>query len=123
MRKTRIVEKIVAPRTCSVCGDPFTPRFVSQWTCPGRCSRVAGGRKGVEQKTAALMKVVAQRKVEAKRKVEELCHTRWPELSVREIEIFNFAVRYGYKLGYKAGLGHQRRAARATALEAEVVAS
>jgi predicted nucleic acid-binding Zn ribbon protein len=122
-RPKRIAGKVVEPRTCTVCGDPFTPRYVGQQTCPGRCSRIVGGRKGIARKTENLLRVVAQRRAEGKRRVEALCHQRWPELSVREIEIFNFAVKHGYRIGYRAGLAHQRRAARAAAVHEGAIAS
>jgi hypothetical protein len=44
-----------------------------------------------------------------KREIERICYRRWPELSVREIEIFNFAVRVGYQRGYATANSDARR--------------
>jgi hypothetical protein len=55
---------------------------------------------------------VVKRKAARKREIERTCQRRWPELSVREIEIFNFAVKVGYRRGYAKGYNEVRRGYR-----------
>lgn len=107
--RTLIRDKVVAPRQCPICLQSYTPRWVEQQTCGGRCARVFGGRRNRGRMPSAFAASAQQRREKRKREVETLCHARWPELSVREIEIFNFAHLVGYKLGYNRGLCHQRR--------------
>lgn len=114
--RTLIRDKVVPLRVCEVCGHDYTPRWVEQHTCGGRCARVYGGRKNRGRMPAAFAASAQQRRETRKREVEALCQRRWPELSVREIEIFNFAHLVGYKLGYNRGLCHQRRQKASAAL-------
>lgn len=108
--RTPIRSKVVEARTCGVCGGPFTPRFVEQQTCGGRCSRSLNGSS--PNSLAALQRAAIGRRAKAKRQIEAKCHARWPEMSVRDIEIFNYAVKLGYNRGYSRGLVHRRREQR-----------
>lgn len=107
--RTLIRGKVVPERICEVCKDPYTPRYEEQKTCGGRCSRVWGGRQNRGHMPAAFAASARSRREARKREVEAICRAKWPELSVREIEIFNFAHLVGYRLGYNRGLCHQRR--------------
>lgn len=107
--RTPIRSKVVEPRICSVCEFPYTPRWEEQQTCGGRCARVCGGRKNKGHWPPAFA-AAARRRREAKRQaIRATCRQRWPEMTVREVEIFEFAMRTGYDRGYAMGLKSQRR--------------
>lgn len=105
--------KVVEPRECLVCHDPFTPRWETQVTCGGRCSRVYGAAGGRRPKKGEIpmpfVKVLERRRTKRRLEIEAICRARWPELSVREIEIFHFARKLGYDQGYQKGLIRQKR--------------
>lgn len=111
--RTPIRDKVVPTRVCPVCAQSYTPRWEEQITCGGRCARVFGGHGCKRPKKGELPIAFAQfveiRRATRKAEVEALCHKRWPELSVREIELFNFARRLGYDQGYQKGLLHVRK--------------
>lgn len=93
-------------RTCRVCKHRYRPRWEEQVTCGGTCAKAlsAKGRYPV-----AFAVEIAKRKAAKKCEIETLCARRWPELSVREIEIFNFAVQVGYDRGYNKGYTEMKR--------------
>lgn len=86
-------------RLCVVCETEFTPKHRHQRACQFRCARTLAGRT-LKQRPNAFANANLTRRAAAKRAVETLCRKRWPELSVREIEIFNFACAVGYQRGY-----------------------
>lgn len=103
-------------RRCPICRVQFQPTRKTQRACGTACSRKLQGLAYVGKQPPAFRAEVARRKIARKRAVEQLCHRQWPELSVREIEIFNFAVAVGYQRGYAKGCnqlkrGYQRKAA------------
>lgn len=107
--RTPIRDKFVRARQCVICREAYTPRYVEQQTCGGRCSRIFGGQHNRGRFPAGFA-VAASRRREAKdRAIQATCQERWGDLSAREIEIFEFAVRTGYDRGYNKGLQSQRR--------------
>ncbi len=98
------------PRRCPICRQDFTPTRKAQQACGVGCARKLAGRTwGANGQPPAFAAALAQRKAARRRATEQLCERRWPELSVREIEIFNFAMQHGYARGYQKGLVHQKR--------------
>lgn len=100
-------------RRCPICPKEFTPTRKAQRACGFVCARKLAGRTwGAKGQPPAFAAALAQRKTARRRAVEQLCSRRWPELSVREIEIFNFAMQHGYARGYQKGYAHRKRQAR-----------
>lgn len=109
-KRTPVKGKVVATRVCEICKEDYTPKWEEQRTCGGPCARRLAGRqlrgRGVP---VGFARAIARRKAARKAEVERECQKRWPELSVREIEIFNYAVKLGYNRGYAKGFHSQRR--------------
>lgn len=97
-------------RQCPICGKGFSPRLKAQRACGPICSRTLAGRTLAKRYPFGSAKAVAALKLASQRRVEAVCHKRWPELSVREIEIFNFAMRHGFNRGYSKGYYALKRA-------------
>lgn len=114
MKRTAFPGKVVPSRTCEVCLEPYTPHYQEQRTCGNRCGGRLAGRTPEARRARDIGRRTRWQRDRAarKRQVEARCHHRWPELSVREIEIFNFAKTLGYDIGYQVGLKHQRRRAK-----------
>lgn len=96
-------------RACVICKQRFTPSRKLQRACGTPCSRKLAGLFQRGQQPKPFAAEVAKRRVAKRLEIETLCHRRWPELSVREIEIFNFAVRVGYNRGYARGYNEMKR--------------
>lgn len=111
--RTSFTDKVVAPRTCVVCTQPYTPRYQEQETCGGRCARVHGGRQHKGQLPPQFAKKIQARREARREAIRQTLGARFGELSAREIEIFTFVYRIAYDRGYAKGLAHQRRKAAA----------
>lgn len=114
MRKTRtrIGGKLVEPRICVICHEPYTPHYQEQESCGARCSRVLGGRRKIQHHgrlPAAFVARAAARRESTKKAIRAECRQRWSVMSEREIEIFEFAMLTGYRRGYAKGQVRQRR--------------
>jgi hypothetical protein len=98
-------------RRCKVCTSRFLPRWVEQQTCSRICRIrfTANTQRGSQPR--GFVAHVDRRRAERKRQIEAWCQQHWPELSVREIAIFNFAVRLGYNRGYGKGYHRGQRIA------------
>lgn len=106
-----------APRSCAVCPQRFTPQWVEQLTCGGRCARRLAGRTLRARGTApALLEQHAVNRAKRQQAIEATCRDRWTTLSAREREIFAFAEAAGYRRGYALGYQHRRRGKRAEQL-------
>jgi hypothetical protein len=97
------------PRMCVICHREYQPTRTAQRACGFHCARALTGRTTRGRVPAGLLEVLRKRKAERKRLIERACEKRWPELSVREIEIFNYAVQLGYRRCYQKGNQEVRR--------------
>lgn len=84
----------------------FRPRWIEQMTCSKPCRILYTANQQRGNQPRGFVANCDARRATRKREIEAICHDRWPELSVREIEIFNFAVQVGYRRGY--GKGYHR---------------
>jgi len=112
---TTIKDRIVAPRECAICRQSYTPRYEEQTCCPGRCNKVNGGRMHREEKTARLLRIIEERRQARNRAIQAECRATWGELSIREIEIFKYAMLTGFKRGLSRGYVMQKRQAKGKA--------
>ncbi len=94
-----MADKIIRPRRCLKCPDRFTPRHPEQVTC----SRACGYALQADRKHGHAPEPAIEKLREMHRAAIRLyCFEAWGELSVREVEIFKFATRMGYRRGYMA---------------------
>jgi hypothetical protein len=114
-KRTLIKDRIVPSRKCSICRQSYTPRYEEQTCCPGRCNKVNGGRMHREEKTARLLRIVEARKQARNQAIQTECREQWGELSIREIEIFKYAMSTGFKRGLSRGYVMQKRQAKVKA--------
>lgn len=92
-------DKLIAPRLCAYCHEPFTPTRVAQRYCPrpARCANFGAARrlKGVVPVQAVAAK---QRRDQAL--VQAACLQIFGALTDREQAIYRFAYQRGYDKGY-----------------------
>ncbi len=100
--------KLIAPRLCLECHEPFTPRKDSQRFCPrpARCwyQTMARMKKG-KPPTAAIEKRRQLRAEAAAAAVEG----RFGILSEREKDLYAVGYGQGYDQGYHVAYGQLRR--------------
>lgn len=108
-KRTLFTDKVIESRICPICLQPYTPRFVEQETCGGRCARVHGGKKHTGTCPPHFVARIEARRLARRRAIEQICAERWPSMTDREREIFAFARGLGYDDGYAKGLAHKRR--------------
>lgn len=94
-------------KTCPICTQPFRAYHVTRVTCSRRCCRVhlkalMHGRTPV--------KAVLAHAAKRRQQIEALATERFGTLTVREIALFNFAAKAGYRRGYQFGK-HREEAA------------
>lgn len=101
-------ERLIPPRLCRECREPFTPRKPEQQFCPkpARCVYHAQSRQRKGQVPEAA--VAGKRKRDAAIRASKR-DDRFGVLSEREEDIFAFAHRVGYDEGYQSGVAPLRR--------------
>lgn len=103
------MKAIYTPRRCPICRLKFDPKRAAQRACGFACSRKLAGYTWGMKQPAPFAAELRKRKLARKIAIEQACQRQWPELSVREIEIFNYAVKLGYQRGYQKALAHKKR--------------
>lgn len=102
-------EKLIAPRLCRECREPFTPRKPEQQFCPkpARCAyqAQARARKGIRPEAA-----IAKRRQMRGASAAAALVAQFGTLSARELELYGVAHRQGYDAGYNAGIAPIRKA-------------
>lgn len=101
------MDKLIPPRLCAWCHDPFTPtRGDKQLYCGLTCAGRATSRRlrGVPPEAA-----LAANRVKDAARVTTISGERFGVLSEREQAIFMFAEKVGYDRGYMAAYAPLRR--------------
>ena len=97
------VHKVIAPKTCEWCHDPFTPTRPEQRFCPrpAACANLffARRRRGVVP-----VEAIAAMKRKRLERITAACAEQFGELSEREGALVRFALSLGYDRGYAAAL-------------------
>ena len=107
-KRTRFPRGTIAPsRQCKACARWYTPWYIEQRACSGPCGRVLAGNQRLEEKTARLLEIVRQRRLAKNRQIEADCREQWGALTPREVQLFNYAAKVGYKRGYSKGRSEQ----------------
>lgn len=100
--------KLIPPRLCRYCHEPFTPRQPAQQFCPkpSRCVYhwQSRARRGVPPLAAILRR--RQMRVAF---IAAVLEQRFGALTTREQDIFQLAHKHGYNAGYVAGIAPLRR--------------
>lgn len=94
-------EKLIPPRLCGECREPFTPRKPEQQFCPkpARCAYQAMGR---QRKGIAPLAAIARRRQMKGESAAAALSARFGELTAREVELYGAGHRDGYNVGYAA---------------------
>jgi hypothetical protein len=69
----------------------------------------------LDEKRARFARIAVQRKEARNHAIQAECRARWGELSIREIEIFKYAMSTGYVRGRSRGMSMQKRQAKVLA--------
>lgn len=103
-------EKLIAPRLCAECREPFTPRMEKQRYCPrpARCSYQ--GRSRLQRGKVPEAAVAGRRRIAAAIRERKL-QGRFGTLTEREEAIFAFAHAAGYDEGYQIAYAPMKRKA------------
>lgn len=101
------MDKLIPPRLCAWCAEPYTPTKGKQQlycglTCAGRATRRR--LQGVPPEAA-----IAAKRVKDAARGARVCGERFGVLSEREQAIFMFAEKVGYDRGYMAAYAPLRR--------------
>jgi hypothetical protein len=105
--------RLIAPRLCGWCHEPFTPRKADQKFCP-RPNRCASQSLGQRLRGIAPEAAIAARKVAHGTHLRERVAETFGALSDRELKIYQHGHRDGYNDAYNqcyAPLKKRRRAA------------
>lgn len=102
--------KLIAPRLCTWCHEPFTPVHPSRRFCPkpARCAYqwLSQQRKGIAPHAA-----IAKRRQQKGQAAAAALSERFGTLTDRELEIYGVGQRDGYDDGYQACYAPMRRKA------------
>lgn len=100
--------KLIAPRLCLECREPFTPRKPSQRFCPrpARCWYQTMAR---QKKGKAPLAAIAKRRQLRGEAAAAAVEARFGQLSEREQDIYAAGYGQGYDAGYHVAYGPWRR--------------
>lgn len=99
-----MTDKLIAPRLCAWCGEPFTPdkyRRERHLSCSGLCARKLAGRKRRGQVNEAML---AGSLARHQARWDQKMGAMFGELSERERAIFKAGHTRGYDAGYNAAI-------------------
>lgn len=108
-------EKLIAPKVCRYCHEPFTPRKPEQMFCP-KPARCAFAWQSRARKGQLPLAAIAARRRQDAATLQAALGTRFGVLSDRDREVYAYAHRIGYNAGFSKGYnapwspGRQRRA-------------
>jgi hypothetical protein len=97
------MSKLIAPKLCAYCHEPFTPVRPEQKFCP-RPARCAQRSQGEQLRGIAPTAAIAAKKARDAAIVQARCRERFGEMSERDQAIYAFGHTTGYDKGYLAGV-------------------
>jgi hypothetical protein len=105
--------KVILPRPCPICGDPFTPdrrQLTTPRLSPPCCSRACLAQwQGQLKRGRPLVQALRARKRLAKQRAEAAAQAKFGALTSREVALFNYAAEIGYDRGYNAAYHKLRK--------------
>lgn len=105
-----MAEKLIAPRICGYCHEPFTPRGATQRFCP-KPFRCAYQWQSRERKGIAPLAAIAGKRIRDRRVVQARIQSCFGDLSDRELAIYQRGHRDGYDAGFNTAYFTRKRSA------------
>lgn len=102
------MDKLIPPRLCAYCHEPFTPTRPEQKYCPkpATCRWKGPGEK---MRGRIPVEACAAKRQRDAALIQQRCDARFGSLTAREVEIYRFAYSLGYDQAYQVAYNSPRK--------------